>query len=95
MGNPLQEALDVKKIEEVKPLKKKGVETQQKINKPEQENKKSDRSTVMIGGQFSREVHKQLKILAAEEELTVHQLLEEAINLLLVKKGKKKIEDIV
>lgn len=42
----------------------------------------------LIGGHFSPEVAKHLKILAAEEETSIQALLEEALGLLFVKKGK-------
>lgn len=42
----------------------------------------------LIGGHFSPEVAKHLKILAAEEETSIQALLEEALSLLFVKKGK-------
>ena len=44
--------------------------------------------TVLIGGHFPPEVHKQLRIIAAEEETTHQALLAEALNLLFKKKGK-------
>ena len=47
--------------------------------------------TSLVGGHFPPEVLKQLKIIAAEEGTTNQALLEEALNLLFVKKGKKKI----
>ncbi len=42
----------------------------------------------LIGGHFSPEIAKHLKILAAEEETSIQSLLEEALDLLFVKKGK-------
>ena len=42
----------------------------------------------LIGGHFPPEVAKHLKILAAEEETSIQALLEEALDLLFVKKGK-------
>jgi predicted transcriptional regulator len=41
----------------------------------------------MIGGHLPRELGKQLRILAAEEDTTVVALLEEAITDLLTKKA--------
>lgn len=53
-----------------------------------------DRSaTVMIGGHFQKSFKMQLRLIAAEEDTTSQALLEEALNLLFVKKGKKKIEN--
>jgi hypothetical protein len=42
----------------------------------------------LIAGHFPPKTAKQLKILAAEEETTVQALLEEALELLFVKKGR-------
>ncbi|MGQ3675778.1 ribbon-helix-helix domain-containing protein [Xanthobacter sp. TB0139] len=44
--------------------------------------------TRLIGGHFPPEVARQLRMLAAEEDTTVQALLEEAIGLLFVKKGR-------
>jgi len=46
----------------------------------------------LIAGHFDPKVAKQLKLLAAEEETTVQALLEEALNLLFIKKGKDVIK---
>ena len=46
----------------------------------------------LIAGHFDPKVAKQLKLLAAEEETTVQNLLEEALDLLFVKKGKGTIK---
>lgn len=48
----------------------------------------------LIGGHFPPEVAKHLKILAAEEETSIQALLEEALDLLFVKKGKGHIRRI-
>ncbi|MGQ3671271.1 ribbon-helix-helix domain-containing protein [Xanthobacter sp. TB0136] len=47
--------------------------------------------TRLIGGHFPPEVARQLRMLAAEDDTTVQALLEEAIDLLFVKKGKAAI----
>ena len=52
------------------------------------------KNTVLIGGHFPPSVAKQLGILAAEEETTKQELLVEALDLLFVKKGKRRIRDI-
>ncbi|WP_367615627.1 ribbon-helix-helix domain-containing protein [Pseudoroseomonas ludipueritiae] len=44
-----------------------------------------------MGGHFSPEVLKQMKLLAVEEGTTTQALLDEALNLLFVKKGKGRI----
>ena len=41
----------------------------------------------LIAGHFDPRVAKKLKVLAAEEEATVQALLEEALDLLFVKRG--------
>jgi hypothetical protein len=48
----------------------------------------SRRNTKLIGGHFSPELAKQLRVLAAEEDTTIQALLEEAIRLLLAKKAR-------
>ncbi len=47
--------------------------------------------TQMIGGHLPREMGKQLRILAAEEDTTVVALLEEAITDLLTKKAARPV----
>ncbi|MFV1678006.1 ribbon-helix-helix domain-containing protein [Phaeobacter sp. JH20_32] len=56
--------------------------------------KSKPRETVLVGGHFPPAVLKQLRIIAAEEGTTNQALLEEALNLLFVKKGKVKIESL-
>jgi hypothetical protein len=48
----------------------------------------------LIGGHFPPNVAKHLKILAAEEGTSVQALLEEALDLLFVKKGRGHIERV-
>lgn len=48
----------------------------------------------LIGGHFSPDVAKHLKILAAEEDTSVQSLLEEALDLLFVKKGRGHIKRV-
>lgn len=55
---------------------------------------KTPKKTVLVGGHFPPAVLKQLKIIAVEEETTNQALLEEALNLLFVKKGRAKIDRI-
>ena len=47
----------------------------------------------LIAGHFSPKVLTALKIIAAEERKTQQQLLEEALNLLFVKKGRGNLFD--
>ena len=56
--------------------------------------KAKPRETVLVGGHFPPAVLKQLKIIAVEEETTNQALLEEALDLLFVKKGRAKIESL-
>lgn len=51
----------------------------------------SREGTRMIAGHFPPAVSKQLKIIAAEEDTSVQELLGEALNLLFIKKGKTRI----
>jgi hypothetical protein len=51
----------------------------------------SREGTRMIAGHFPPAVSKQLKIIAAEEDSSVQELLGEALNLLFIKKGKTRI----
>lgn len=44
-----------------------------------------------VGGHFDPKVHKALKMLMVEDDTTMQALLEEAIDDLMVKKGKGKI----
>ena len=48
----------------------------------------------LIAGHFDPKVAKQLKLLAAEEETTVQALLEEALDLLFLKKGQGTIQNV-
>lgn len=47
-----------------------------------------------IGGHFHNSVGKQLKLIAVEDDTTVQALLEEALDLLFIKKGKSKVADL-
>lgn len=59
--------------------------------KPSSGPKPSRIGTRLVGAHLPPAFSKQLNILAAEEEVTVRDLLAEAINDLFVKKGKKRI----
>lgn len=56
--------------------------------------KSKPRETVLVGGHFPPAVLKQLRIIAAEEGTTNQALLEEALDLLFLKKGKVKIDNL-
>ncbi len=53
------------------------------------EAKPSRQKTVLVGGHFSPDVQKQLRMIAAEEGKTNQALIGEALNLLFKKKGKE------
>ncbi len=50
--------------------------------------------TKLVAGHFAPKVARQLRIIAAEEDTTVQALLEEALDLLFVKKGRAHIRDM-
>lgn len=56
--------------------------TPEKFYRPSRDGRK------LIAGHFDPKMAKQLKLLAAEEETTVQALLEEALDLLFIKKGR-------
>lgn len=62
--------------------------TGRKFYRPSRDNRR------FIGGHFHPAVGKQLKMIAVEDDTTVQALLEEALNLLFVKKGRAKVADI-
>lgn len=51
--------------------------------------------TKLVAGHFDPRIARQLRMIAAEEDTTVQALLEEALNLLFVKKGKARLDDIM
>lgn len=57
-----------------------------RFTRPVREGKK------FIGGHFTPGVAKQLRLLAAEDETTTQALLEEALELLFIKKGKGSLQ---
>lgn len=50
--------------------------------------------TKLIAGHFNPKIARQLRIIAAEEDTTIQALLEEALDLLFIKKGKSHIGDL-
>lgn len=56
--------------------------------------KPSRASTKLIGGHFAPEYSTQLRIIAAEENTTLQNLLTEALNDLFVKKGKARLAGV-
>jgi hypothetical protein len=65
--------------------------TRQKASSSIEQRAASRHGLHLIGGHFPSEVVKQLRILAAEEETTIQNLLGEAIDDLFVKKGKSRL----
>ena len=60
-------------------------ETPQRFHRPVRDGKR------FVGGHFTPELVKQLRMLAAEDDTTIQALLEEALDLLFVKKGKAQL----
>lgn len=87
--NPLAAALNEVPAEPPKPTPVKSASARSR--KPTAKKARARDNTVMIGGHFPKSVKQQLSIIAAEEDTTKQALLEEALNLLFVKKGKSKI----
>lgn len=59
-----------------------------RFHRPSRDNRR------FVGGHFPPAVGKQLRLIAVEDETTVQALLEEALDLLFVKKGRQKIADL-
>lgn len=90
MANSLQAALNRKAKEVGAKVEDKKEEGTKNTYKP-----KSRTNTALIGGHFPKPVLKQLRFLAVEEDKSNQELLSEALDLLFVKKGKKKIGEIM
>lgn len=82
--NSLQAVLDRQKTEAPPPVlaQPETVTAAPKFSRP------SRSGTKFVGGHFPPSVARQLRLLAAEEDTTTQALLEEALDLLFVKKGK-------
>lgn len=65
-----------------------GASPSPKFHRPSRDNRR------FVGGHFAPAVGKQLRMIAVEDETTVQALLEEALDLLFVKKGRQKIADL-
>ena len=59
--------------------------------KPSNTLSKGRTDTVLVGAHVSQDIHKQLRIIAAEESKKQQELLLEAFDLLFAKYGKDKI----
>ncbi len=91
MTNSLQAVLDRAKTEAPETNNESALQSK---NHPKEATKRSRNNTVLIGGHFPPEVSKQLRIIAAEEGTTNQALLEQALDLLFIKKGKGHIADL-
>lgn len=87
--NPLQAALD--RVE--RPAPAVVAEAASELQEPSSSGRRkpSREGTVLIGGHFPPAVKQRLRMLAAEENTTSQALLEEALDLLFIKKGKQAI----
>lgn len=88
----------VKKIPDLKKALDKASSSTKKEKEKSEKPKKETSSKAptrigkkMIGGHFEPEIAKALKILAAEEDKTIQEILEEAIGDLLEKYGKPRL----
>jgi len=87
--NPLQAALD--RVEPVRHERVRSTHVALDADAPPAKRKASREGTVLIGGHFPPEVKQRLRMIAAEEDTTSQALLEEALDLLFIKKGKQAI----
>lgn len=89
-SNPLQAALD--RVERAQPESASVVQVAASPQSTAPQRRKPSREgTVLIGGHFPPAVKQRLRLLAAEENTTSQALLEEALDLLFIKKGKQAI----
>lgn len=78
----------IKAANTIVPSTEKAELSQKKFFRPSRDSRR------FIGGHFDPLVGKQLRMLAVEDDTTVQALLEEALDLLFVKKGRQKIAEI-
>jgi hypothetical protein len=80
------------------PAKEEASPTKPASVSPEKSRPKNERpsrsGTKLVAGHFDPKVARQIRIIAAEEDTTVQALLEEALDLLFIKKGKAHIKDM-
>lgn len=84
---PQAQPVAAKAVKRAKPQPepKQVVEESRKFSRPVREGKR------FIGGHFSHGVARQLRMIAAEDDTTIQQLLEDALDLLFTKKGRATI----
>lgn len=85
--NSLQAVLarEAAELQPTPPPAKQEPEPKEKFYRPSRDGRR------FLGGHFEPKVVRQVKMLAAEDDTTVQALLEEALDLLFVKKGRGKI----
>jgi len=82
--NPLQAVLD-RQLPKDAPAPIESSPTPERFHRPVRDGRR------FMGGHFDPKVLKEVKRLALDEDTTTQKLLEEAINLLFLKKGRGKI----
>lgn len=82
--NPLQAVLD-RQLPKDAPAPIESPPTPERFHRPVRDGRR------FMGGHFDPKVLKEVKRLALDEDTTTQKLLEEAINLLFLKKGRGKI----
>ena len=92
MSNSLQAVLN--KSNKSEPTQEITAAIDKKVSNKKYKSEIDREKKVLIGGHFLKQVSKQLRFLAIEEDKTNQQLLSEALDLLFVKKGKSKIKDL-
>jgi len=82
--NPLQAVLD-RQLPKDAPAPIESSPTPERFHRPVRDGRR------FMGGHFDPKVLKEVKRLALDEDTTTQKLLEEAINLLFIKKGRGKL----
>ena len=77
-----------------KPRRPKNQTATREEARPEKFSRPSRDGRKLIAGHFDPKVAKQLKLLAVEDDTTVQALLEEALDLLFVKKGRERVSGV-
>jgi len=94
-GNSLQAMLDRANAAKPETTMPKGRAITSKPPANQKAKRKPGRAeTRLIGGHFAPEVATQLRIIAAEDDTTIQNLLAEALDDLFTKKGKARIANI-
>lgn len=80
---------------EIKPMEMPSSDAVLRRERQETNRRPSRAGTKLIGGHFDPKIARQLRMIAAEEDATIQALLEEAIDLLLIKRGKARAKDLL